>query len=124
MRQAGFTAEEFALLEQAKAHSDALTRTEYAAMTLIESAAPVTGAVRNRATLMLHDTSYHQAKLAIMQPINTFYSMVETRTQAAVEHRERIAMLLRVLFVSLCIVLLFTLWRAYRALNTTLGGSA
>ncbi|OYW38016.1 MAG: hypothetical protein B7Z35_08300 [Hydrogenophilales bacterium 12-61-10] len=124
MRQAGFTAEELALLEQAKAHSDALTRTEYAAMSLIETAAPVTGAVRNRATLMLHDTAYHQAKRAIMQPINTFDSRVETRTQAAVEQRARIAMLLRVLFVALCIVLLFTLWRAYRNLNTTLGGSA
>ena len=124
MRQAGFTAEEFALLEQAKAHSDALTRTEYAAMSLIETAVPVTGAVRNRATLMLHDTAYHQAKRAIMQPINTFYSRVETRTQAAVEQRALVAMLLRVLFVALCIVLLFTLWRAYRTLTTTLGGSA
>lgn len=124
MRQAGFTAEEFALLEQAKAHSDALSRTEYAAMSLIETATPVTDAVRNRATLMLQDTAYHQAKRAIMQPINTFYSRVETRTQTAVEQRARIAMLLRMLFVALCIVLLFTLWRAYRTLNATLGGSA
>ncbi|OZA46078.1 MAG: hypothetical protein B7X81_07480 [Hydrogenophilales bacterium 17-61-76] len=59
-----------------------------------------------------------------MQPINTFYSRVETRTQTAVEQRARIAMLLRVLFVALCIVLLFTLWRAHRTLNATLGGSA
>ncbi|HQT71947.1 MAG TPA: EAL domain-containing protein [Thiobacillus sp.] len=124
MRQAGFTAEEFALLEQAKAHSDALSWTEYAAMSLIETATPVTDAVRNRATLMLQDTAYHQAKRAIMQPINTFYSRVETRTQTAVEQRARIAMLLRVLFVALCIVLLFTLWRAHRTLNATLGGSA
>ncbi|MBT9538941.1 EAL domain-containing protein [Thiobacillus sp.] len=124
MRQAGFTAEEFALLEQAKAHSDALTRTEYAAMDLIESAAPVTGAVRNRATLMLHDSSYHQAKRAIMQPIDAFYTRVETRTRATVEGRETIATLFRALFVGLVLVLLLTLWRAYRTLKTTLGDSA
>lgn len=123
MRQAGFTPEEFAQLERAKANSDALTRTERAAMALIESPPPLTDAIRNRATLMLYDASYHQAKQAIMQPIDTFYSMVESRTQATVHRREQIATLFRVLFVGLFLVLLFTLWRAYRTLRTTLGGT-
>lgn len=124
MRQAGFTAEEFALLKQAKANSDALTRTEFAAMALVESTQPLTDAVHHQAALMLYDTAYHQAKQDIMRPINAFYSMMEKRTQEAVHRRELIATLLRVLFVSLFLVLVFTLWRAYRTLNTTLGGSA
>ena len=124
MRQAGFTEAEFALLKQAKANSDALTRTEFAAMALIETTPPPTDAVYHRAALMLNDTAYHQAKQAIMRPINTFYTLMETRTQAAVHQRERIATLLRVLFAGLFSMLMFTLWRAYRTLNTTLGGSA
>ena len=124
MRQAGFTPDEFAQLEQAKANSDALTRTEFAAMALIESKPPITHAVRHQAMLMLNDSPYHQAKQAIMRPINAFYSLVETRTLAGVHRRELIATQFRVLFVGLFLVLLFTLWRAYRTLNATLGGPA
>ncbi len=46
MRRAGFTEEEFAKLADAKANSDALTRTEFAAMNVIDSADPPTEARR------------------------------------------------------------------------------
>jgi len=53
MRQTGFTEEEFASLAEAKANSDALTRTEFEAMALIESANPPTEADPGPAKLQL-----------------------------------------------------------------------
>jgi diguanylate cyclase (GGDEF)-like protein/PAS domain S-box-containing protein len=72
---------------------------------------------------MLHDGAYHQAKVGIMQPINEFYEMTDQRTQLAVLDAERTATWLRVAFVLLGLGLLASIWRAYRALHTTLGGS-
>ena len=54
MRQIGFTDGEFAKLEQAKANSDELTNTEYAAMALIESTTPSTQANRLQAMAMFY----------------------------------------------------------------------
>jgi diguanylate cyclase (GGDEF)-like protein/hemerythrin-like metal-binding protein/PAS domain S-box-containing protein len=89
MRQSGFTPPEFAKLEEAKASSDALTRTEYAAMAVVESTSPVSEANRLRATAMLNDTAYHQAKARIMQPIGEFNEMVSARTLQAVRDAQR-----------------------------------
>ncbi|MEI7842152.1 MAG: ATP-binding protein [Gallionellaceae bacterium] len=120
MRQAGFTEAEFAKLEEAKANSDALTQTEFAAMLLIESS-PHTDVKYHRATDMLNDKAYHKAKAAIMQPISEFYELVDQRTSKAVEDAANYALLIRLISIALGLLLLATLWRAYRALNATLG---
>ncbi|MDO8961727.1 MAG: diguanylate cyclase, partial [Methylophilus sp.] len=49
MSEQGFTPEEFAKLAEAKANSDALTQIEFRAMEIIESASPVTDAIRAQA---------------------------------------------------------------------------
>jgi len=123
MRQAGFTEEEFAKLAKAKANSDALTATEFAAMKLVESTATVTEANRLKASLMLQDAAYHQAKAEIMQPIGEFYRLMEQRTLNSVHAAEHAAALLRMAFVSSGLLLVFMLWRAYRVLYATLGSS-
>ncbi len=123
MRQAGFTEEEFAKLAQAKANSDTLTRTEFDAMNLVESTNPATEANRFKASMMLHDAAYHQAKSAIMRPISELMHMFDQRTLAAVHTIETYAMLLRVAFISFGILLLLMLRRAYCALCDALGGS-
>jgi len=123
MREAGFTEEEFAKLALAKANSDALTSTEFAAMKLVESTIPTTEANRSKAILMLHDTAYHQAKAAIMAPINEFANMSEQRTLDLVHTRENAAMLARLLFIFFGLLLFFMLLRAYRISHVTLGGS-
>ncbi len=123
MKQAGFTADELAKLAQSKAKSDMLTGIEFNAMALVESTDPDLDARRILASQMLHDGAYHQAKVGIMQPINEFYEMSDQRTQLAVQDDERTATWLRVAFVLLGLGLLASLWRAYRALHTTLGGS-
>lgn len=123
MRQAEFTEAEFAKLAEAKRNSDTLTRTEFAAMQLLESATPPSEVNRERARLMLHDTAYHLAKASIMQPIAEFNQMSEQRTLLAVRAAERNASLMRWLFILFSLLLLFMLWRTYRALQATLGGS-
>ena len=62
MKQAGFTAEEFTKMEEAKLASDKLSITEQQAMLIIEGAAPVTDADRVKASTLLHDSAYYNAK--------------------------------------------------------------
>lgn len=123
MQQAGFGEDEFRRLAQAKAHSDGLTRIELAAMALIESAGPNLEARRNQASQMLHDGDYHQAKADIMRPLNEFFELTDRRTLLAVHQAERNATWLRMLFVLVGLGLLLSLWRTYKTLRATLGGS-
>jgi PAS domain S-box-containing protein len=123
MRQAGFSEQEFARLAQAKANSDALTRTEFAAMALVESAAPVGDTVRQQASLMLNDAAYHQAKAEIMRPISELHDLVEERTRNTVRSAETFALLMRSVSILLGLLLLTAVWRSYRVLQTSLGGS-
>ena len=123
MRQAAFSEAEFAKLAEAKANSDELTRTEFAAMQLLESAGPALEADREKARGMLHDAAYHQAKARIMQPIGEFIRMSEQRTLDAVRAAEETATRLRWVFIFFSGLLVFMLWRIYQVLHATLGGS-
>ncbi|WP_265942725.1 ATP-binding protein [Dechloromonas sp. A34] len=123
MRQAGFSDLEFAKLAQAKANSDTLTRTEFAAMALVESGTPPSAADRLKASRMLHDAAYLQAKAEIMRPMSELHEILEQRTTEAVRAATEFAMLLRLVFIVFGLLLLFMLWRTYQALRTTLGGS-
>jgi PAS domain S-box-containing protein len=123
MRQADFSEQEFARMAQAKANSDALTRTEFAAMALVESAAPVSDAIRLQASQMLNDAAYHQAKAEIMRPIGELHALLEGRTRSAVRAAEEFALVMRGVFILIGLLLLVTVWRTYRAMRTTLGGS-
>jgi len=123
MRQAGFTEEEFARLAEAKANSDVLTRTEYAAMKLIESGSPQAEANSTKAIRMLFDAAYHQAKLGIMRPIGEFHRLADRRTLAAVEDAKSHANWMRATFILFGLLLVSFLWRAQRNLHAILGGS-
>lgn len=123
MRLAGFTDTEFAKLMQAKTNSDALTRLEFAAMALIESTNQPTEALRIKASKILRDTEYHQAKYNIMLPISEFYQMMEQRTLTAVHTAAHLATLVRMVFMLFGLLLIVTLWQTYRALHKTLGCS-
>ncbi len=123
MRQAGFTAEEFSLLAQAKAKSDALTSTEFAAMKLVEASDTFTEANRQKPSQMLYDAAYHQAKASIMRPISEFNQMMDRRTLDAVHAAETSAALLRLAFILIGLLLLFMLWQLHRSLHATLGSS-
>ncbi|MBN1606038.1 MAG: diguanylate cyclase [Polyangiaceae bacterium] len=117
MRQSGFTSREFAKLKEAMAASDALTRTEYAAMALIESTAPVTEPNRLRATAMLNDTAYHEAKARIMRPIGEFNQVVSARTLQAVRDAQRHAARTRAGLVLIGVLLAFSLGHLLTAIT-------
>jgi signal transduction histidine kinase len=122
MRRAGFTEVEFASLAQAKANSDALTDSEFAAMALIESANPPADA-RARAIRMLHDAFYHQAKAAIMRPINEFDRIADQRTGEAVHAAKAVATRMRAALILFGVLLISLLWSTRRSLYAILGGS-
>ncbi len=123
MRSVNFTGEEFAKLAEAKTNSDALTKIEFAAMQLVESTSPITAANRLKATELVQGVNYHQAKAAIMRPISEAHTLMDIRTTTAVDEADSVAHTIRVILL-LCGALLFiTLWRTFRALNATLGGS-
>jgi PAS domain-containing protein len=122
MRQAGFTDAEFAKLAQAKANSDTLTRTEFAAMNWIETN-PLTDINRFKASEMLFDENYHQAKAAIMQPISEFYLLVNQRTLNALQAAENMAIIVRIVVIFLGLLILLSLTYDYRILHRILGGS-
>ncbi|MGZ5052646.1 MAG: bifunctional diguanylate cyclase/phosphodiesterase [Methylobacter sp.] len=122
-RQVGFTEQEFAKLAEAKARSDALTPLELEAMNIIESANPPTGAQRVKASLMLHDAHYQQAKADIMRPIGEVNRLMDQRTLNAVQAAESTATRLRVLFIVFGSLSMFMLVWVHRSLYAVLGGS-
>jgi two-component system, cell cycle sensor histidine kinase and response regulator CckA len=123
MRQSGFSTQELATLQEAKSKSDQLALTELEAMKLAEAAGPDAEALHARARGMLYDQRYHQTKAGIMGPIDRFYLMLDTRTKDAVAAAESQALAMRYLFLGFAVCLLVMLWRTYRALCDTLGGS-
>ena len=118
MRQAGFTDVEFAKLTEAKAASDALTRTEYAAMALIESGKPTPEASRAQAVRLLNDSEYHHTKARIMQPIADLHAMVSKRTLQTVRAAEQRGRHMQAVLLLSSLALAFFLWRLLRILNT------
>ena len=123
MRSAGFTEEEFGLLAEAKANSDALTHIEFGAMALVESGSPPSQANRTKAIQMLHDAAYHQAKARIMRSISQFYRMADHRTREAVDAAETRATEMRQVFLMFGLLLLIMIWIARRNLHAVLGGA-
>lgn len=123
MSELGLTPKEFAKLAEAKANSDALTQIEFKAMDIIEAASPVTDTVRAQAASLLHDHAYYLAKASIMQPIDDFNQMMDRRTQVALNNALQAANVLRGVFITFGIVLLWLLWRSYYLLRHTLGAS-
>lgn len=94
MESAGFTEDEFLLLEKSQKNSDSLVNLEKIAMNAIKGKYldengeySITGIPDQRmATDILHSNEYHNAKISIMEPINQFYETLDQRTKAQVDH--------------------------------------
>lgn len=126
MRKAGFTDKEFAKLSEAKKNSDTLTQTEFTAMRLIETstASPAQkDTLQHKALDLLYNDAYRNAKISIMRPINEFYTLMDIRTNTAVENAQTKAFLYRIIFMTLGFLAFFMLWRINKMLNKTLGSS-
>jgi len=123
MKLAGFTEQEFATLARAKVSSDALTRTEFAAMQMLEAQPHPDDMLRFKAVQMLTDDAYHKAKAEIMTPINDFTQLIEKRSKQEIEIRGAMAATIRFAFIALGLMMLWTLWSIYQSLKKTLGAS-
>ncbi|HHO2170582.1 TPA: methyl-accepting chemotaxis protein [Aeromonas hydrophila] len=123
MKDTGFTEEELAKLNEAKNNSDALVNTEVAAFKLVQQTDGDLAANQQKAIAMMHDKAYHQNKGRIMSPIDDFYVLMEHRTQQAVDDAASQSTMLRYLFIALGLVLMFFLWRTYKALLDLVGTS-
>lgn len=93
MEQLGFTAAEFAKLQEAENNSNGLVRTETIAMNAMKGKfedeegkftriAELNTAMAQR---IMHDEKYHAAKEVIMRPIDDFDGMLDQRTKATVD---------------------------------------
>ncbi|MDP3846340.1 MAG: methyl-accepting chemotaxis protein [Pseudomonas sp.] len=91
MKQAGFSAAEFAKLSEAQANSNELVNLEVRAMNAVKgkfaddqggyskTAPPDLELARN----LVHSPEYHQYKGKIMRPLDDFFALLEARTGAA-----------------------------------------
>lgn len=123
MSNAGFTKKEFEKFSIAKEYSDELALSEYAAMYLIESDIKATKENRYKAYEIVFDAKYRQTKYKTMKAISEFSTLVENRTDAAIYRAERIALIVRLIFIALSLFLTFLLWRISHLLENVLGCS-
>ncbi len=123
IREQGVSPEELTHLIQAKQRSDELAKIELHAIGMVEGLHDDALERRQRASLMLHDSSYLQAKAEIMGHIQAYYHLIDQRTLQQVVVAEQRARLLWVLLSVITLSLLSVLWWVYRALSRTLGGS-
>lgn len=123
VRKAGFTAQEYKQLAQAKTASDTLAQIDMTAMKMIASGMPRDQATQFEAMKLLQSDAYFQANSALILSIDETQTMMGQRTLTMVRQAEATASRLRLVFIFLNFSLLYLLWRTYRTLRTTLGGS-
>lgn len=125
MQQSGFADLELDKMQESKILSDNLARLELEAMKLIETADYSNiESVRIETIQMLHDESYHQAKAAILKPIDEFYHLMDERTQTAIITADNNVLIFKVLFIATSLLVAFIILRFSKTLFMTLGSSA
>gem|GEM_PF-403332 len=122
-RANGFTEQELDVLKASKISADVLSSTELAAMALVEQTNSDLEANRQKALSMVFGDEYNRAKVSIMEPINTFYQLQDTRTLQAVRQAEHKAAIILVVLIGFGLSLMFMLWRINQSVRITLGGS-
>ncbi|MBV8635453.1 MAG: methyl-accepting chemotaxis protein [Burkholderiaceae bacterium] len=134
MRKAGFSDAEMAKLDEAKANSDALVKTEVIAMNAVKGKFDdgkgnftVSGPPnRDMAIALMHSHKYHVDKAHIMKPVDEFFDLLDKRTAGAVEAaKQKAAELENLIYILLgvsVLVLVACLLLAYSTLKKQLGG--
>ena len=122
MQQQGFTADEFAKLQEAEDNSNALVTTETIAMHAMKGqfddgrggytrkAEPDEEMARR----IMHDAKYHADKAIIMGPINAFVGLLDRRTEDATIRYRRWGDVLHLAGLVLTGVALVTAWLGIR----------
>ena len=134
MKEAGFSEQEFAKLEEAQNNSDALVKNETIAMNAVKGLFDDgTGQFTKKgdpdlelARKLTHDENYHKYKAQVMKPVGEFLELLDKRTSAAVEQAKQAETRMQywvtglVLFsIAFLVVALLTV---YRRIIAALGG--
>ena len=123
IEQSGLTEQEVGYLLASKTNSDALTKIEFEAMRLIEAVGTDLVAKGAEARQLLFSERYFQAKSKVMQPINSFYRLMDQRTLSAANQAIVMPQLYRLIFIISAFFALWLLWRSYANLIKLLGGT-
>ncbi|TCP10255.1 methyl-accepting chemotaxis protein [Crenobacter luteus] len=133
LERAGVTEAEFAKLRESQALSNALVKTETAAMNAVKGRFDDGAGGYTRlgepdrafAVRVLHDAAYHKTKAEILRPLDAFFGMLSERTAGEVAVAlEKQAFWMRVvigLIVATALALALSLMFAYRKLIGILG---
>jgi len=123
MKDAGFTAEEFAKLKEAQGNSDDLVKTETIAMGLVKTNDEAELA---KARAMMHDKNYHLFKAKIMKPVDQFLTLLDARTQgevdAALSRKNSWYSILILAVLANIVLAIGVLWLMTRSVLQRLGG--
>jgi methyl-accepting chemotaxis protein len=114
MREAGFTQQELAKLDDAKNKSDGLINLEVQAMNAVKGlfadpqgnytvkGEPNLELARN----LLHSPQYHTFKAEIMKPIDDFFVLLDERTAGTIAHETAIADTYRLVLIGALVLLI------------------
>ncbi|QZA80696.1 methyl-accepting chemotaxis protein [Deefgea piscis] len=133
MRETGFTEAEMKKLVEAANNSDELVKTEVIAMNAVKGLFldangqfTIKGPPNMKmAAQIMHDTKYHQNKIMIMKPVDEFFTLLDNRTQTAIDQAEhRASQITYFMFALLAAGLIFIIGLlivAYRIIFRCLG---
>ena len=121
MQEQGFSAEEMALAMAAHSASEALSAVDLAAMRIVHEESASDPSARERAMVMLHDQTYHEAKARVMKPLHQLHELLELRTRKDVRRASDWAMALQVSVALLTVVLLTLVLDTFRLSIRMLG---
>ena len=134
MKEAGFSEQEFAKLEEAQNNSDALVKNETIAMNAVKGLFDDgTGQFTKKgdpdlelARKLTHDENYHKYKAQIMKPVDEFLELLDKRTSAAVEQAKQAKTRMQYWVIGLVLFsiafLVVALLTVYRRIIAALGG--
>ncbi len=132
MKNLGFTAEEFALLDEAIAKSDGLVATEVRAMNAVkglfddgsghytQKSAPNMELARE----LMFNPQYHDYLKEIMNPVSRFFTRLDERTKAACDLQDiahRYMTIFFAILIALFMCLLFSGWVIYKKVICSVG---
>ncbi len=133
MKDLGFTAEEFSMLDEAVAKSNELVATEVKAMNAVKGVFDDGSGKYTKkgspniklATDLMFNRQYHDYIKNIMQPVTQFFSRLDERTRTACDLlQERTDFYIKIFIVTLVILfvcLLFSGWVIYRQVIRSVG---
>jgi methyl-accepting chemotaxis protein len=120
MKEAGYTAQELAKLEEAKGLSDKLINIETEAMALATKGGAEEKA---RAITLVHNKEYTAEVAKILKPVDEFFVLLNARTSKAIADAKRIQTILSVLMLLFICGLFGLMLYASRLLRNQVGGA-